>query len=240
MREPFVLAGSEVKAGTTRRVDLKVARLFTGDWLSLPVSVVHGARPGPNLWLSAAIHGDELNGMEIIRRVLAELDAKTMAGTVLAVPVVNVFGFVQGIRYLPDRRDLNRSFPGSKKGSLASRLAHLFINEVVSHCEYGIDLHTGSNHRTNLPQIRANLGNPEVRRLAEVFAAPMMYDAPVVARTLRSVTTKRRVKSLLFEGGEPLRLDAEVIEMGRRGVLRVLRELGFWSGTYRNEKYCEK
>src|SRR5262249_31907016 len=133
-----------VPPGVAARVDLPVARPSTGGWLPLPVTVLHGCNPGPRLWLDAAIHGDELNGVEIIRRVLAVLDPARLAGVVVAVPVVNVFGFVQQTRYLPDRRDLNRSFPGSQRGSLAARLAHLFMEQVVAKCDYGIDFHTGS------------------------------------------------------------------------------------------------
>jgi hypothetical protein len=166
--------------------------------------------------------------MEIIRRVIESIDARRLAGTILAVPVVNVFGFVQGERYLPDRRDLNRCFPGSPQGSLASRLADLFLREVVDQCRYGIDLHTGANHRSNLPQVRAHLANPETRRIAEAFGAPMMYDAPPIGGSLRATARRRGIHLLVFEGGEPLRFDTEVIEMGVHGVLRVLRALEMW------------
>ena len=150
-----------------------MARLPTDTWLSLPVVVMNGRRPGPSLFLSGAIHGDELNGVEIVRRVTDALDARSLAGVVVAVPIVNVFGFVNESRYLPDRRDLNRSFPGSPRGPLAARMAHLFMQEVVAKCEYGIDLHTGSWSRTNLPQVRGDFRDPEVRRCAEAFGAAM-------------------------------------------------------------------
>jgi hypothetical protein len=218
----------QVPPGTAVRVDLPVARLFTGGWLSLPITVLHGARPGPRLWLDAAIHGDELNGMEIIRRVLAVLDPAKLAGAVIAVPVVNVFGFVQQTRYLPDRRDLNRSFPGSARGSMAARLAHLFIEQVVEKCGYGIDLHTGSQHRTNLPQIRAHLADPETRRIAEAFAAPMMYTAAEIPGSLRAAARRRGAHLLVYEAGEPLRFDEAAIRMGVDGVLRVLAALDMW------------
>lgn len=217
-----------VPPGSAVRVDLPVARLFTGGWLSLPVTALHGAKPGPRLWLDAAIHGDELNGMEIIRRVLAVLDPARLAGAVIAVPVVNVFGFVQQTRYLPDRRDLNRSFPGSARGSMAARLAHLFVEQIVNKCGYGIDLHTGSQHRTNLPQIRAHLADPETRRIAEAFAAPMMYTAAEIPGSLRAAARKRGVHLLVYEAGEPLRFDESGIRTGVEGVLRVLAALGMW------------
>ncbi|HXT52072.1 MAG TPA: succinylglutamate desuccinylase/aspartoacylase family protein [Thermoanaerobaculia bacterium] len=217
-----------VPPGSAVRIDLPVARLFTGGWLSLPVTALQGARPGPRLWLDAAIHGDELNGMEIIRRVLAVLDPARLAGAVIAVPVVNVFGFVQQTRYLPDRRDLNRSFPGSARGSMAARLARLFIEQTVAKCGYGIDLHTGSQHRTNLPQIRAHLADPETRRIAEAFAAPMMYTAAEIPGSLRAAARRRGVHLLVYEAGEPLRFDEAGIRAGVDGVLRVLAALGMW------------
>jgi len=166
--------------------------------------------------------------MEIIRRVLAVLDPAKLAGVVIAVPVVNVFGFVQQTRYLPDRRDLNRSFPGSARGSLAARLARLFVEQIVAKCGYGIDLHTGSQHRTNLPQIRADLADPETRRIAEAFAAPMMYTAAEIPGSLRAAARRRGVHLLVYEAGEPLRFDEAGIRTGVDGVLRVLAALGMW------------
>ncbi|MDY7096307.1 MAG: succinylglutamate desuccinylase/aspartoacylase family protein [Acidobacteriota bacterium] len=226
--EPIRIGESTVAPGSFARLELPLARLFTGTWLKLPVAVIHGATPGPRVWLDAAIHGDELNGVEIINQVLDHLDPGTLRGAVLAVPVVNVFGFVQQDRYLPDRRDLNRSFPGSPRGSLASRLAHLFMTQVVNQCHYGIDLHTGSQHRTNLPQIRGNLENPEVRRLAEAFGAPLIYDAGSLRGSLRAAARKQKIPMVVYEAGEPMRFDDDSIAVGVRGVLRVLTELDLW------------
>ena len=226
---PLRIAGTKVEAGTRARVELPVARLFTDVWLNLPVTVVHGKEAGPSLWLDAAIHGDELNGMEVIRRVLEELDPQRLQGTLLAVPVVNVFGFVQQDRYLPDRRDLNRSFPGSAHGSTAARLAHLFMQEIVSRCHYGIDLHTGSLHRNNLPQIRAFLEDLETRRIAEAFGAPMLYQAPEIRGSLRSAARHTGAHVLVYEAGGPLRFDPEAIATGVAGVFRVLATLEMWT-----------
>lgn len=202
-----------------------MARLFTDTEMGLPVHVIHGRRSGPSLWMNAAIHGDELNGMEVIRRVLGKLDADRIRGTILAVPVVNVFGFVQQDRYLPDRRDLNRSFPGSARGSTAARLAHLFMKEIVARCEYGIDLHTGSLHRTNLPQIRAHLEDPETRRIAEAFSAPMIYQASEIRGSLRAAARKKGAHVLVYEAGGPQRFDEDAIATGVAGVTRVLEAL---------------
>jgi predicted deacylase len=222
----FVINGVDVPPGTTNRLEIRAARLPTGDWLSLPVIAVHGIEPGPSLWLNAALHGDELNGMQIIREVLDHLDPEKLSGRILAVPIVNLFGFILQTRYLPDRRDLNRHFPGSKRGSLASRLAHLFMREIVARCHYGIDLHTGSLHRTNLPQIRADLEDETTRQIAEAFAAPMMFSARKLRGSLRAAATKKGVSILTYEAGEPLRFDAEAIDVGVAGILRVLDALG--------------
>lgn len=221
----FELGGVSTPVGTRREIEIPVARLPTGTWVSLPVVVVHGRRPGPRLWLSAAIHGDELNGIEIVRRVLRGLHANSLSGTVVAVPIVNVFGFVQQERCLPDRRDLNRSFPGSPKGSLAARLAHLFMEEVVARCNYGIDLHTGSHQRTNLPQLRADLNDAETERCAAAFGASVMIDARTRDGSLREAATRRGAHVLVYEGGEALRFDGMAIRVGAAGVLRVLAAL---------------
>jgi len=231
-RAPFTIGGTEVRAGRRAHVELPVSRLITGAQMSMPVTVFHGSSDGPTMWISAAIHGDELNGVEIVNQVLGDLDAKTISGTLLAVPVVNVHGFITGDRYLPDGRDLNRSFPGSAKGSLAARLANLFMTEIVNHCEVGIDLHTATDNRTNLPQIRADLDDPETKRLAEVFGAPLMMHSKDRSGSLRQSGTKAGSKVLLFEGGEALRFNNDVIAVGVAGVRSVLRHLGMadWDG----------
>jgi len=203
--------------------------------MTLRAMVLHGKVDGPCVWLSAAIHGDELNGVEVIRRVLNRIEPKELSGTIIAVPFVNMFGAISESRYLPDRRDLNRSFPGSPKGSLASRLAHIFMTEVVSRCEFGIDLHTGSDNRTNLPQIRADLDDAETRRYAEAFAAPVMVHARTVDGSLRGVASRRGIRTLLFEGGEAQRFDADVIATAVAGVRRVLATLGMIEGPTEHE-----
>lgn len=224
-RPNFSIGGLSVKPGTRGTVELPIARLATGSPVALPVIVVHGRQDGPTVWVSAAVHGDEINGVEIIRRVLEQLDAKVLCGTVLAVPVVNVHGFLNGSRYLPDRRDLNRSFPGSARGSLAGRIAQLFLSEIVERCTIGIDLHTGSDHRTNLPQIRANLDDPETLRLAHAFAAPAMVHSATRDGSLRQAGTDAGATVLLYEAGEAWRFGEHAIRVGTSGVLRVLAAL---------------
>jgi predicted deacylase len=224
--EPIVIGDTVIAPGRRHILEIPVAKLPTDTSLSLPVAVVHGRRPGPAIWLSAAIHGDELNGVEIIRRVLGLLRPRQLAGTVYAVPIVNVFGFVNGTRYLPDRRDLNRSFPGSPRGSVTARLAHLFLREVVGRCQYGIDFHTGSDHRTNLPQLRVDLNDAETRRVAEAFAAPVTVHAQYRDGSLREICSARGIHALVFEGGEAHRFNENAIAAGVDGTLRVLHELG--------------
>lgn len=231
MIQPLVIADQTVLPGHTVRVELPFARLPTGTSLPLPVIVVHGVSSGPTLWLSAAIHGDEVNGIEIIHQVLDTIDPKALAGSVIAVPVVNVFGFVQQSRYLPDRRDLNRSFPGSAKGSMAARLAHLFMDKVVSLCTHGIDLHTGSHHRTNLPQIRANLRDPETLACAQAFGTPLIIHAETRDGSLRQAAMQRGLPCLLMEAGEALRFNRASIATGVAGILRVMAHLGMREGA---------
>ncbi len=221
-RESFAIGNVRVRAGSTQEVELPITRLVTGGDVTLPVRVIHGREPGPVVWLTGVIHGDEVLGVEIIRQVTAGLSAKTFRGTLLAVPVVNVLGFMTGDRYLPDRRDLNRSFPGSARGSLASRIAHLLMTEVIGRCELGIDLHTAADRRTNLPQIRADLDDPRTRELAEAFGAPVMLHAQLRDGSLRQAALDVGARVLLYEAGEILRFDEEPIAVGVTGVRRVL------------------
>jgi len=220
------IVGETITPGQRCELEIPVARLITHTLLSLPVTILHGVEPGPCLWVSAAIHGDEINGVEIIRQVLEQVNPQTLRGTLIAVPIVNVFGFLEQSRYLPDRRDLNRCFPGSPEGSLASRLAHLFMQEIVSRCTHGIDLHTASDHRTNFPQIRANLKDPETYRCAKAFGAPVMIHATTRDGSLRQAAAKKGISILLYEGGEALRFDPEAIRVGTNGILGVMNILG--------------
>jgi predicted deacylase len=225
-RPSFEIGPVRVRAGMRRSVSLPITRLVTGAEVDLPVRVVHGREEGPTVWVNAAIHGDEAVGVEVIRQVLADLDPKALRGTLIAVPIVNVLGFMSGSRYLPDRRDLNRSFPGSPRGSLAGRIANLMMSEVVAKCEVGIDLHTGSDRRTNLPQIRADLEDPRSRELALAFAAPVMLHARLRDGSLRSAARERGATVLLYEAGEAWRMDDWAIRSGVLGVRRVLAALG--------------
>ncbi|MGI8728267.1 MAG: succinylglutamate desuccinylase/aspartoacylase family protein [Solirubrobacterales bacterium] len=225
-RARFGFAGTEVEPGERVEIEIPVERLATGPQITIPTIVVHGRRSGPVVSISAAIHGDEINGVEAIRLLLGDLRAEEIAGTLLFTPVVNELGFTMGQRYLPDRRDLNRAFPGTPRGSLAGRIAHLFMGEVIERCTYAIDLHCGSDSRANLPQIRADLDHPPTRACAEAFAAPMLVHAQTRDGSLRQAASERGIAMLLYEGGESSRFDDYAIEAAHHGVLRVLNHLG--------------
>lgn len=225
----LVCGGQQTAPGRRSRYEVPVSRLPTGSRLAMPVVVINGRHPGPTVWLSGAIHGDELNGVEVVRRVLPRIDQRRLRGAVIAVPVVNVFGFVEQSRYLPDGRDLNRSFPGSSRGSMASQLAALFVKEVVMQCDLGIDLHSGSAHRYNVPQVRANLDDAETLSLARAFGAPFVIDARLRDGSIRAAAAKRGIKVLVYEAGQIHRFDTEAIATGVDGVLRVLESLGMGS-----------
>ncbi len=227
----FEFAGCVTEPGSISRVELPVARLPTGTKMALPAIVLHGAKPGPVLWLSAAIHGDEINGVAIVDEIVRQIDPQRLSGTVLAVPMVNVFGLIHGSRYLPDRRDLNRCFPGSRRGSLGARLAHLFCDEIVHRADVGIDFHTGSNGRTNLPQIRCDLDHAETSRLAEVFGATVAVHSSLRDGSLRAYAVKCKKPLLLYEAGEASRLSAKAIDVGVEGTLRVMSHLGMRKTT---------
>ena len=237
--EGLEINGIRIPPGTRMTIDLPVTRLYTHSPIAMPVQVVRGKRPGPRLFVSAAIHGDELNGVEIIRRLLktpALNRPGRLHGTLIAVPIVNVHGFINHSRYLPDRRDLNRSFPGSGKGSLAARLADLFMVEVVNKCSHGVDLHTGGSYRTNLPHIRANLDDPETARLADAFGVPVLLNTTLRDGSLRQSAAELGIPTLLYEAGEALRFDEISIRAGVKGVVRVMRELGMLPKTRRTAR----
>lgn len=225
-RPRFEIAGTKISSGYRKTLEIPLMKLPTGSSLSLPITVLNGIEDGPVVFLSAAIHGDELNGVEIVHQLLGAISAKALRGTIIAVPVVNVLGFVNESRYLPDGRDLNRHFPGSARGSLASRIANLFMTTVANQCELGIDFHTGTGHRGNIPQIRGNMDDVEVRTLTEVFAPPVALHARLRDGSLRGAASDDKRKVLLFEGGQAHRFQPNMIQAGVHGTLRVLAHKG--------------
>jgi len=222
----LVIGGVSVAPGERRNIDLPVAPMYTHDDLSISMQVVRGKRPGPTLFICAAIHGDEINGVEIIRRVLRHRALDNIRGTLIAIPIVNVYGFLNHTRYLPDGRDLNRSFPGSAKGSLTGRVAYTFFEEIVRKCTHGIDLHTGARHRSNFPQIRADLDDPQAAVMTEAFAVPLAIDARVRDGSLRQSAGDAGIPVILYEAGEALRFEELYIRAGVKGIINVMRRIG--------------
>lgn len=235
--EMLEIAGVEIPRGSVKDIKIELPKLYNLP-ASIPVHVISGKRKGPVVFVSAAIHGDELNGIEIIRRLKNLSILKRLKGTLILVPVVNVYGLSSLSRYLPDRRDLNRSFPGSTKGSLAARTAKIFFDEIVQKCTYGIDLHTAAIHKDNLPQIRTNIENNETWELAKAFEAPVILHSALRDGSLRAVAQEKGVSILLYEAGEALRFDETSIKIGVKGIVNVLRALEMLPQTkkkrYRN------
>lgn len=225
MNETLDINGTRVPPGTRATIDIPLTKLYTHTMLAMPVHVVHGKKPGARLFVSAAIHGDELNGVEIIRRLLKQPQLKRLHGTLFAIPIVNVHGFLERSRYLPDRRDLNRSFPGSEHGSLAARVSRLFMEQIVARCTHGIDLHTGGLHRSNLPHIRAYLDDAETARLADAFGTAVMINSNLRDGSLRQAAVEKGIPMLLYEAGEALRFDEVSISAGVKGIVNVMRAL---------------
>jgi hypothetical protein len=225
-RAPIEIAGQIVAPGEQKTVVLPVPDTSLRQGSGMPVHVLHGRREGPSMFVTAAIHGDELNGIETVRRLINLKRLKSIAGTLYAVPVVNIYGFTTNTRYLPDRRDLNRFFPGKTGGSLASELAKVLFENIVERCQFGIDLHTGSNHRENLPHLRGDMENEVVLNMAKAFGAPLALTLSGTEGTMRYAAEEQGVKILLFEAGEALRFDEFSIRAGVRGVTSVMEHLG--------------
>ena len=221
-RAEFELGGVKIPRGVNITVNIDLPKLYNTP-TQLPVRVIRGKKEGPAVFISAAIHGDELNGIEIIRRFRKLSILKRLRGTIILVPIVNVYGVMTLSRYMPDRRDLNRSFPGSIKGSLASRIAKIFFDEIVSKCDFGIDLHTAAIHKSNLPQVRTNINNEFTLGLAKVFGAPVVLHSELRDGSLRSFASENGIPVLLYEAGEALRFDETSIRIGVKGIINVLR-----------------
>jgi predicted deacylase len=238
-REAFSIAGVDVPPGSRATASIPLPRLNSHTELALPVHVVHGKNAGPTLFVSAAVHGDELNGVEICQRLLEYSNLHRLRGTLLVIPVVNVYGMIHQTRYLPDRRDLNRSFPGSEKGSLAGRVANLFMREIVARCSHGIDLHTGAILRSNLPQIRANLDDQATAAMARAFGVPVLLNSPLRDGSLRESAASHDVITLLYEAGEAMRYDEVGIRAGFSGVIGVMRHIGMLRASKRSRRIVD-
>ena len=231
LAEPLEILGAEIAPGTSQRLSWSATELFEGVPVSTPVLVANGSAPGPTVCLTAAVHGDELNGIEMVRRVFHDIDPKKLSGALIGVPIVNVQGFRRGSRYLPDRRDLNRYFPGNPNGSAAARIAHSLFNEVIFNCDALIDLHTGSFERANLPQIRADLRNPDVVTLTHGFGAMVVLHSKPTMGTLRYAATIAGIPAVTVEAGGPSQLELAEVKHGVKGVETLLNTLGMTRRT---------
>ncbi len=237
MSDGLSIGGRDIRRGTVEQIFLKVSEYYTATPVNVPVTVIRGREPGPTAFLTAAIHGDELNGVEIVRRVMTSLSAEQVRGTLICVPVVNRVGFLTHTRYLPGRRDLNRYFPGDPRGNAAARTAHTLFTEIVARSKYGIDLHTASVGRTNLPHIRADMSNDKVRRMARAFGTEIIIDSPGPPRTLRAAATGGGVPTIIFEAGETFRFQRNMVARGVAGVRNVLATLGMTGDAAKEARF---
>jgi len=222
----YIIDGIAIKPGERLRINIDMGSIYDFTDVKMPVEVIRGKEDGPTIFISSTIHGDEINGIEIVRRLLARKELKKIRGMLIAIPIVNIFGFNDRSRYLPDRRDLNRCFPGMKNGSLASQLAYKFIKEIVSKSDFGIDLHTGAFHRCNYPQVRCDVFDEITLDLANVFGAPVIINSNLRDGSLRSSVTQANIPMILFEAGEALRFDENNIKIGVEGILNVMNAIG--------------
>jgi predicted deacylase len=225
----------EIQRGSRVRINIDMGRMHDFTDLKMPIEVVSGVKEGPTLFVCSTIHGDEINGIEIVRRLLDYVEIDRICGTLIAIPIVNIFGFNDHSRYLPDRRDLNRCFPGIKNGSLASQLAYKFMQEIVLKSDYGIDIHSGSFHRSNFPQVRANIDDENNFELAKVFNAPAIINSNLRDGSLRSAGTQANIPIILYEAGEILRFDENAIEIGLSGILNVMEKIGMIEKAPKND-----
>lgn len=236
-RDPGDWGKIQVAPGQDCDVDVKVSESYSGRDVSFPVHVKRGLKPGPTVFVTAAVHGDELNGTGAIRSLIVDPEVELLAGTLLLVPVVNVLGFETHSRYLPDRRDLNRCFPGSASGSQASRLARVVFEEIVGRCDYGIDLHTAAVRRTNFPNVRGYLEDAKVRELAEAFGCEILVNDHGPEGAFRRAACDSGCATIILEAGEVWKVEPSVVEYARRGVKNVLRSFGMISGNVRQPAF---
>jgi len=224
-KEAFALLGESVAAGASLRLMWSASEIFEGLSTEAPVLVVNGRDEGPTMCLTAAIHGDELNGIEMVRRIIYDLNPEKLSGVVIGIPIVNLQGFRRGSRYLPDRRDLNRYFPGNAEGSSAARIAHSLFHEIVIHCDALVDLHTGSFYRTNLPQLRADLRYQEIRELSQGFGGMVVLHSEAAPGTLRRAAADAGIPAVTLEAGEPMRMQSDKVNQGVSGIFTLLNAM---------------
>ncbi len=236
----FQIAGESVAPGETRDLKIKISETYTGDEIYLPLRVIRSSEDGPTLFVTAAVHGDEINGTGIVHDLMFGDALKLTSGTLILVPVVNIFGFENHERYLPDRRDLNRSFPGSEDGSMASRIAFIVMTEIIKKSDYGIDLHSAAFQRTNYPNVRGDFRDKGVRRLVRHFATSLNVDGRGPDGALRREACKAGVPTIILEAGEPWKIEPTVMKVGVQGILNVLIGLGMMEGAIQKPAYSAR
>ncbi|MEW6056865.1 MAG: succinylglutamate desuccinylase/aspartoacylase family protein [Bdellovibrionota bacterium] len=230
MAEELVISGFKIGLSERREIYLKVSESFLASSIQIPVTIIRGNHDGPTVFLTAAIHGDEINGIEIVRRIINEIDQSRLHGTLLCVPVVNIPGFLNQTRYLAYNRDLNRYFPGSPRGNNAERVAFKIFQQLVVRSDWGIDLHTAASGRSNMPHVRGDMSHPKVRKLARAFGSGVIIDNAGRRGSLRRVATENGFPTIVFEAGETGKFSREISEIGYRGVVGVLRAMGVITG----------
>ena len=229
----ITILGRTIKPGESCEANFDVAKLHTASTIDVPVIIERSKKPGPTVLFTAGIHGDEVNGVEIVRQIIAKGINKPKCGTIICIPIINIFGFINMKREFPDGRDLNRVFPGIKNGSLASRVANKLVNEVVSQVDFVVDFHTGGSGRFNAPQIRIAKNNPKLDELAKTFGAPFVLYSKNLKKSFRNTTYKLGIPMLLFEGGKSYHIDSNVTNTGVNGAKRVLHSLGMLGSKYK-------
>lgn len=230
------ILGEKVALGESATVTFEVAKLHTRNTLDVPIIIERSKKPGPTVLMTAGIHGDEINGVEIVRQIIAKGINKPKKGTIICVPIINVFGFLNMDRLFPDGRDLNRSFPGSANGSLASRVAHFVMKEIIPHVDFVMDFHTGGADRFNASQIRIMKDEPRLTELAHVFGAPFIYYSKNLNQTFRNSCYKSGVPMLLFEGGKSCNIHTTITNTGVNGVKRILHHLEMLNSKFKVSK----
>lgn len=226
-----------LEPGTRKDIRLKISESFTTTPVFIPVTVIHGTDAGPRVFVTAAVHGNEINGVEVVRQIRTAIDPKKLRGTLLLVPIANPIGFVSQQRDLPDGRDLNRCFPGTPRGSLTSQVAHVLFTKVVKDCDFGVDLHTAASGRTNLPHVRADMRQPTVRRLACGFGAEIVLDTPGEPTMLRAAASRAGVPVIVYEAGEPMKFQSSFIQKGVTGIKNVMTDLGMYDFPRQSPPY---
>ncbi|QNJ97372.1 succinylglutamate desuccinylase/aspartoacylase family protein [Constantimarinum furrinae] len=230
------ILNEKIGPGERKTINFNIAKLYTSTEVDIPVIIERASKPGPTVLLTAGIHGDEINGVEIVRQVIAKKINKPKSGTVICIPILNIFGFLNADRAFPDGRDLNRVFPGTKTGSLASRVAWHFTKEILPHADYCMDFHTGGASRFNAPQVRIRPDDEELLKLARIFNAPFTVYSPNIEKSYRSTCQKMGIPTLLFEGGKSLDSNKHIVKNGVDGVMRVLNSLEMLRDTFKSSE----